>query len=291
MSAVTPRRPDSSEASDVDAADRADATDEGVVATAVALPVRRRGRVGRVLVVGLAGAGVAAWLLVASPFAAVTAVDIEGASPRWASQVRSAAEREVGVPLVRVDTARVAARLRGVPGVLRASVSRRWPHTLVVRVVERAPAAGVRVAGGVRVFDAAGVDLGVRPAPAGLPLLAVPATAVRPATVAAVVAVRDSLPAQLRGQLVELGAATPDGVWFVLRGGTRVVWGSAAGRRAQGGGARGDAPRRAGRGRPHRRRQRPGRSRRLLNGHVRFPDAPLGSRRFRRPGRHAARGR
>lgn len=196
------------------------------VAAAVPLPLRRRGRLGRVLVVGLAGAGVAAWLLFASPFTTVTAVDVEGASAPWSAQVRSAAERELGTLLVRVDTDRVVARLQAVPGVLRASVSLRWPHTLVVRVTERRAAAAVRVAGGVRVFDAAGVDLGVRPGAPGLPLLAVPAAALRGPTVAAAVQVRESLPAQLRAQVVELGAANPDGVWFVLRGGTRVVWGS-----------------------------------------------------------------
>lgn len=201
------------------------AADEAVVA--VPLPVRRRGRLGRVLVVGLACAGLAAWLLFASPFTTVTAVDVAGVSSRWAEQVRSAAGQELGTPLVRVDTGRVADRVRAVPGVLRASVRIRWPHTLVVRVVERIPAVGVRMPGGVHVFDADGVDLGVRPGARGLPLVTIPAKAVRRATVAAALRVRNSLPRTVRQQVVELGATTPDGVWFVLRGGTRVMWGSA----------------------------------------------------------------
>jgi cell division protein FtsQ len=170
------------------------------VSEAVALPVRRRGRLGRVLVVGLAGAGVAAWLLVASPFTTVTAVDVDGASPRWGAQVRAAAEQELGAQLARVDTGAVAARVRAVPGVLRVSVGIRWPHTLVVRVVERTPAVGVRVPGGVHVFDATGADLGVRLVARGVPLVTVPAKALRGATAAAALQVRDSLPPALRGR-------------------------------------------------------------------------------------------
>src|SRR6478752_1415987 len=73
------------------------AADEGVAA--LPLPGRRRGRLGRVLVLGLAAAGVAAWLLFASPFTTVTAVDVAGVSARWAGQVRSAAGQELGTPL------------------------------------------------------------------------------------------------------------------------------------------------------------------------------------------------
>jgi hypothetical protein len=46
------------------------------------------------------------------------------------------------------------------------------------------------------------------------------------------VQVWDSLPASLRGEVRELGAASPEGVWFVLQNRTgdrtRVRWGSAA---------------------------------------------------------------
>jgi cell division protein FtsQ len=200
--------------------------DEGL-ASPVPLPVRRGRRLGRVLVLGLAGAGVAAWLLTASPFTRVTGVDVQGASARWAPGVRTAIEREIGTSLVRVDRAGVAARVRAVPGVLRASVDLRWPHTLVVRVLERRPVAGVRVPGGVREFDAEGVDLGLAPSAPGLPLLSVPANDLGAGTVAAAVRVREALPAAVRAQVVELGASTPDGVWFVLRDRTRVLWGSA----------------------------------------------------------------
>jgi cell division protein FtsQ len=47
------------------------------------------------------------------------------------------------------------------------------------------------------------------------------------AAVAAAVAARAQLPPALAGQVVRTGATGADGVWFVLRGGARVQWGSA----------------------------------------------------------------
>ena len=185
-----------------------------------------RGTVIAVVAVAVTG-GAAAWLVLASPFTRVTAVDVTGASPRWAALVRAAAAAEVGRQAMLVDTTAVAARIRAVPGVLSASVGIRWPSTLAVRVVERAPAAGVRVAGGVRLYDATGADLGlVAVAPPGVVLVDVPAAALRPAVVLAVVRVRRSLPPALASEVVATGAASPDDVWLRLRDGTRVTWGS-----------------------------------------------------------------
>jgi cell division protein FtsQ len=94
-------------------------------------------------------------------------------------------------------------------------------------VQERRPAVAVPVAGGVRLFGADGVDLGVvaRP-PAGLPRLVVPAGALRPRTVLAAEQAWSGLPRGLAAEVVQAGATSPDGVWFALRAGARVVWGS-----------------------------------------------------------------
>jgi cell division protein FtsQ len=208
---------------------RSDDGKDGDAGLAPAVQLRRRRRLGRgrVLLAGVAVAGIAAWGLLASPFVAVDRVDVTGASPRWIGQVRAAADGELGRPVGRVDAAAVAARIRAVPGVLTASVGVRWPHTLTVHVVERVPAVGVRVGSKVRVFDASGVELGVGPAPGRVPLVVVPTRALTPATVVAALRVRQALPRRLAAQVAELGARSPDGVWLVLRDGTHVVWGSA----------------------------------------------------------------
>ena len=141
--------------------------------------------------------------------------------------MRAAAAGEVGRHAALVDTAAVAARIRGVPGVLSATVGIRWPHTLAVRVVERSAAAGVRLASGVRVYDAAGVDLGVAATPPpGLMLLDVPPSRLRPAVVLAALHVRRDLPPGLAAEVAAMGATSPDAVWLRLRDGTRVTWGS-----------------------------------------------------------------
>ncbi len=173
-----------------------------------------------------AGVGVLAWALLASPYATVRSVEVTGASQRWAPAVRAAAADAVGRPLLLARDDGIRARVAAVPGVRSAVVGVRWPGVLTVAVVERPPAVAVPVPGGVRLFAADGVDLGLEPAaPAGLPLLSVPPAAVGPRTVLAAEQARRGLPAGLARDVVRVGATSPDGVWFGLRGGARVVWG------------------------------------------------------------------
>ena len=174
------------------------------------------------------GVGVLAWALLASPYATVRSVEVTGASPRWAPAVRAAAASAAGRPLLLARDGDVRARVAAVPGVRSAVVGVRWPGVLTVTVVERPAAVAVPVPGGVRLFSADGVDLGLEAAaPAGLPLLSVPPAAVGPRTVLAAERARQALPATLAAEVVRMGATSPDGVWFGLRGGARVVWGGA----------------------------------------------------------------
>src|SRR4051812_21603639 len=176
-----------------------------------------------------AGAAVAAvaWALLASPFATVRRVEVTGASPRWAAAVGGAAAPALGRPLLFAGGAGVAERVGAVPGVRSVSVGVRWPGTLTVAVVERPAALAVAVPGGVRLFADDGVDLGLeaRP-PAGLPRLVVPAGALGPRTVLAAEQAWRGLPRALAADVVQAGATSPDGVWFALRQGAGVVWGS-----------------------------------------------------------------
>jgi cell division protein FtsQ len=175
-----------------------------------------------------AGVGVLAWALLASPYGTVRSVEVTGASQRWAPAVRAAAAAAVGRPLLLARDGDIRARVAAVPGVRSAVVGVRWPGVLTVAVVERPAAVAVPVPGGVRLFAADGVDLGLElAAPAGLPLLSVPPAAVGPRTVLAAEQARQTLPATLAAEVVRMGATSPDGVWFGLRGGGTVVWGGA----------------------------------------------------------------
>jgi cell division protein FtsQ len=61
--------------------------------------------------------------------------------------------------------------------------------------------------------------------PAGLPFLEVDVAGGGPATLAAALDVQAGLPAELVSQVRTIGATSPDGVWFTLSNGAKVVWG------------------------------------------------------------------
>jgi cell division protein FtsQ len=166
-----------------------------------------------------------------SPLGAVRSIEVHGASPRWQAAVRAAASGEVGRSVLLADPGRVAARASALAGVRAVRVGLRWPGTLVVDVEERRVAAVVAVPGGLRLLSADGVDLGAAgTAPPGVPRLAVGAagrsSGVDGAAVAAALGARGDLPASVAGDVTAIGATGADGVWFGLRDGSRVLWGS-----------------------------------------------------------------
>lgn len=80
-----------------------------------------------------------------SPVAALNQVEVEGTTGRQAEKVRQAANLEPGIPLVKINENEVAARVQDVPTVASVQVSRSWPNTVVIKVVERKPVAKVEV--------------------------------------------------------------------------------------------------------------------------------------------------
>src|SRR4051812_20178292 len=106
----------------------------------------RRRRLGRRAVLGLAvlaPLALMSWVLLASPLLAVRTVTVTGTDRLTPAQVRAAADVVRGTPLARVDAARIARRVEGLRQVSAVHVSRGWPSTLRLRVVERQPVAGV----------------------------------------------------------------------------------------------------------------------------------------------------
>ncbi len=177
------------------------------------------------VVAGLAG------FLWAGPLLAVRSVRVDGATTLPAEQVREAAGVAEGTPLLQVDVAAATRRLAELPQVADVQVSRGWPATVVITVVERTPLAVVEEAGRRTLVDADGVpfDTITGPAPAGVVRLEVadpgPGDAATEAALAAVAA----LPGEVRGRVVR---ATADGegaeVALRMADGTSVVWGSGA---------------------------------------------------------------
>ncbi|MGY1803911.1 cell division protein FtsQ/DivIB [Blastococcus sp. SYSU D00922] len=201
---------------------------------------RRRGRPrGRRRVLQLAGAvaavAVVAWLLLAGPVLAVRAVDVDGLVTLPAEQVQEAAGIGSGTPLLRVDVAAAEARVARLPQVASVEVTRDWPDSVVITVVERVPVAVVGEPGRRSLVDADGVlfDMVTGETPEGVVPLDVAAPGPEdPATRAGIAAIA-SLPSDVREQVGAAAAASPDDITLTLSDGTVVRWGDASESRAK----------------------------------------------------------
>lgn len=75
---------------------------------------------------------------------AIERVEIQGAPPLVARQVRALTASTVGTSLLEVDAPKLEDRLRALPTIAGASVDRAFPHALVVKVAAERPVAVVR---------------------------------------------------------------------------------------------------------------------------------------------------
>ncbi|MFL6097427.1 MAG: cell division protein FtsQ/DivIB [Blastococcus sp.] len=176
-----------------------------------------------------AAIGVAAvvWLLLISPVLGVTSVRVDGVTSLPADQVREAAGIAPGTPLLRVDVAAARARIARLPQVAKVAVTRGWPHTVVVTVVQRVPVAVVGAPGQRTLVDAHGVlfDTITGAPPAGVvPLdLASPGPGDR-ATMAALAAV-EAMSTDLRKRVASVAVLSAEDITLTLTDGTVVQWG------------------------------------------------------------------
>lgn len=185
----------------------------------------------RPLLGALAAAGVVgllAWVVLASPLLVARTVEVVGTERIPAPAVAALAEADLGTPLALMDTGALVDRVTALPMVASAEAMRVWPSTIEVRVVERVPLAAVPAPEGFDVVDAEGVVVDVRPdVPPDLPLVEVDVAVAGADALRETTAVLQSLPADLRAQVEQAGAASRDSVTLRLRGGAQVVWGSA----------------------------------------------------------------
>ena len=187
----------------------------------------------RAALFALAAAGVigaAGWVLFGSRLLVVRSVIVTGTHLVPKAEVLAVADIEPGTPLIRLNTAQVAARVDTIRQVRSAQVTRSWPDRVVIVVHERTPAVAVPApGGGFDLVDGTGVIvLWAAARPADLPFY--PATA--PVTLlngdpdlGAAAAVLGELPARLRRSLESVTAASPDQVTLQLAGGITIVWG------------------------------------------------------------------
>lgn len=190
-------------------------------------PSRRRVLVRRsvavLVVLGLIGVGLAVWF---TPLLGVRNVAVSGTQALSTDQVVGAARVNPGSPMLRLSTADIAARVATLPRVASADVFREWPETVRIVVTERIATTVLDAPNGVHLVDRTGFDFATVPiAPPGLPKLTLPAASPADPRTQAVEGVLATLPAQLRAQLVSIGANTPGDVRFLLADGKTVVWG------------------------------------------------------------------
>ena len=146
------------------------------------------------------------------------------------SEVLAVAGIEPGTPLVRVNTAAVAARIDTIRQVRSALVSRSWPDRVVIVVRERTAALALMApGGGYDLVDSDGVIVQWSASrPADLPLYptTAPVTLLRgDPDLAAAAAVLGELPAWLRHSVASVTAPDPDQVTLRLADGITVLWG------------------------------------------------------------------
>jgi cell division protein FtsQ len=224
----------------------AEAVDGPATSTATAAPVTRhpRSRPGRTrrrrarwvaLLLLLAAMGVAGgvtWALYDSGLFAVRSVTVTGTHLVPESEVLAVAGVRPGTPLIRVSTARIAARVLTITQVQGVQVTKTWPDRVVIAVRERTSALAVALSGGgFDLIDADGVIVqSAATRPASLPLFTTTAAASSlrgDPDVAAAAAVLGELPASLRSSVASVIAPSPDQVTLSLGSGVTIVWGGA----------------------------------------------------------------
>jgi cell division protein FtsQ len=179
--------------------------------------------------VGVVALVVAAFALTQSPALDVDRVEVRGTDPAARAEVLRASGVAFGSPMVALDAPAVARRLEDVPWVERATVSRAWPGTVRISLVERRPVAVAGTGAAAVQVDRAGRAI----APAGdaeLPVVAGDPVAIGERltpTQRWVVANLAAMPGSLRGEIAD-ASATPTGIRLTLDDGIEVRWGDSS---------------------------------------------------------------
>jgi len=192
---------------------------------------RRRRMAGVVGAVVVVVGGV--WAALHSPVLAERHVTVTGAFHTGTAAVVAAAAVN-GQPLVDINPGQVAGRVEALPWVAHATVTRHWPDSLTVTVVERVPVAVVESPGhGVVIVDRSGHVLSTESV--GIPgtvVLKAPVTPGRPGSVlgagaASGLSVLAAVPYLLKPRLEQVAVADNGDVTLALTGNVGVTLGPA----------------------------------------------------------------
>ena len=178
-----------------------------------------------VLVLALVGLGVyALWF---STWLAVEDVDVSGAETVEASDIRTRSGIDVGEPMIGVDLDTAERRIGALAVVRSVSVTRQWPHGILVSIEERTPIAVVEIGDRLRGMDEDGVVFrDYKTAPPGLPRVVTTSGTTSDALKEAAEVV-SALPPELTLIVDHVQVSSVDKISLVLKDGREVIWGSA----------------------------------------------------------------
>ena len=190
----------------------------------------------RHVLLGLLGVGAVAgvvWVIWFSSALSVNRIDIDGTTTLKPMDIRSTAAVRLGEPLARVDTVAIESRVAAMERIDRVEVSRHWPRTIRIEVVERKPIAWVMSGIAIRALDRYGVDFrSLRSEPKNLVEVRVETLDPRKRQQALVSAaavldlIRTDDPGLLK-KVQYVRVASKDSVQLVLGKNRTVTWGSA----------------------------------------------------------------
>ncbi len=174
---------------------------------------------------GLAGVLVMAWVMSLSPLVGVREVAVAGVGGEAKETIARIGSSAQGIPLVKVDTDRIADEVIRLGTVSTVDVERHWPSTLVIRVKPREAVFSMpNPQGGVQVFDAEGVPFWtLDAAPAGVAPVSLAAPEDRDQRRAAATVVR-ALSAGQRARVREVRVDSPERIRVDV-GDIVVTWG------------------------------------------------------------------
>jgi cell division protein FtsQ len=170
----------------------------------------------------LAGAVVTVFF---APLFAVRTVRVEGNTLATADEVRAAAGVTVGEPMSRVRTNIVEANVKKLPVVQSVSVSRSWPHTVVVKITEVGLVYQRQDGDQYQWIDAAGDVFRTGSERLAVPLANTPDTSDR-TLLKDVGVVAAALPAEVKQNLASITGTSIDMILLTLNDGRQIVWGS-----------------------------------------------------------------
>jgi cell division protein FtsQ len=179
------------------------------------------------LVLLVAGLAAAVWLVYFSAALSVKNVEVSGNELLAAEQVRRVAAVPDGEQLALVDLAAARSRIGALAEVRSVDVTRAWPDTVQIDIVERTAVAVVELGGRLRGLDEQGVVFReYRTAPRGMPRVR-PTTSTGTDALKEAAAVVSALPEDLSARVDHVEVQTIDQITLVLRDDRRVLWGSA----------------------------------------------------------------